>query len=342
MARAGIGDRVEGTHAVAAAVAAGRVIRLSVEKSRLESPAVAAILSAAEAGGVVIEVVDDVRPLAGTTAPQGVVASARPLRALTLAELVALEDPPAVLVLDRVEDPRNVGAVARAMMNLGFGSLHLVSPPRYDPATAAITACWATEILEGATIHDTLEEALAPMEQVVGFTARHGKNRPRHLLLPEWCERIEREPPRSTALLFGSEDSGLRRDHLSHCHWLVRIPSASANPSFNLSQSVLLALFELSRRRWGGIAADEKPRPPISEFAQLDRLVEAVLTQSGYFRKGTPRPVPQLVKHLLRRIDPDEREMGILMGMFGKIHRALAGQVPVKPVPLQDTEARDD
>ena len=56
----------------------------------------------------------------------------------------------------------------------------------------------------------------------------------------------------------------------------------------------------------------------------------------------TPRPVPQLVKHLLRRIDPDEREMGILMGMFGKIHRALAGQVPVKPVPLQENETGED
>ena len=87
---------------------------------------------------------------------------------------------------------------------------------------------------------------------------------------------------------------------------------------------------------------DERSRPPISEFAQLDRLVEAALTQSGYFHKGTPRPVPRLVKHLLRRIDPDEREMGILMGMFGKIHRALAGQVPVKPVPLQKTGADED
>ncbi|MCZ6749999.1 MAG: RNA methyltransferase [SAR324 cluster bacterium] len=246
------------------------------------------------------------------------------------------------VVLVEPGDSLNIGAVARAMMNLGYRHLHLVAPPRYEPARAAVTACWATDILEGAAVHDSLEAALAPMEQVVGFTARHGHDRPSHLLLPQWCDRMAEEPPARTALLFGPEDHGLETEHLAHCRWLVRIPSASANPSFNLSQSVLLALFELSRRRWGGIAADEKPRPPISEFAQLDRLVEAVLTQSGYFRKGTPRPVPQLVKHLLRRIDPDEREMGILMGMFGKIHRALAGQVPVKPVPLQDTEARDD
>ena len=62
----------------------------------------------------------------------------------------------------------------------------------------------------------------------------------------------------------------------------------------------------------------------------------ATLTQSGYFGKGTPRPIPRMVKGLFRRIDPDVREMGILMGLFGKIHRALAGRIPIQPVDLGD------
>ncbi|MCH7478568.1 MAG: RNA methyltransferase [SAR324 cluster bacterium] len=236
------------------------------------------------------------------------------------------------VVLVEPGDSLNVGAVARAMMNLGFGSLHLVAPPRYDPSTAAITACWAKEILEGATIHDTLEEALAPMEQVVGFTARHGKNRPRHLLLAEWCERIEREPPRSTALLFGSEDSGLRRNHLAHCHWLVRIPSSEANPSYNLAQAVLLALFEVSRPRWGAAEGEARGRPPAREVYQLETLVEEVLTRARFYRLGNPEVIRGMVKHLLRRMDPDPREMRVMLGMFGKINRALQGIVPVAGV----------
>ena len=152
------------------------------------------------------------------------------------------------VVLVEPGDSLNVGSVARAMSNLGFRHLHLVAPPRYDPERAAITACWAADRLGEAQHHDTLAEALAEMEHVVGFTARHGRNRPQHLLLPEWVTRTTAEPPKRTALLFGSEDDGLRREHLVNCNWLVRIPSSEENPSFNLAQSVLLTLFELSRQ----------------------------------------------------------------------------------------------
>ena len=68
MARAGIGDRVEGTHAVMAAVAAGRVTRLMVDESRSD-PEVAALMSAAEAKGAEVEVVSDIASLAVTDTP---------------------------------------------------------------------------------------------------------------------------------------------------------------------------------------------------------------------------------------------------------------------------------
>ena len=249
------------------------------------------------------------------------------------------------VVLVEPGDSLNVGSVARAMMNLGFDRLHLVSPKRYDPHRAAISACWATKLLDAARIHDSLEAALAPMERVVGFTARTGSGRARHLLLPDWCAQLAEAQPAETALLFGPEDHGLTREHLTHCRWLVRIPSTEAYPSFNLSQSVLLALFELRRSDWGAMPREPKPMPPIGDFAQLDRLVDSVLIQGGYFHEGTPRPVPQIVKHLLRRIDPDEREMGILMGMFGKINRVLLGKAPRRPLPErsepEETEGHD-
>ena len=118
----------------------------------------------------------------------------------------------------------------------------------------------------------------------------------------------------------------------------MRIPSTEAYPSFNLSQSVLLALSELSRLDWAAIALPERELPEISDFVQLDRLVAASAARSGYFNRGTPRPIPQMVKHLIRRIDPDEREMGILMGLFGKIDRALAGKIPIHPLPEESEQ----
>jgi len=233
------------------------------------------------------------------------------------------------VVLVEPGDSLNIGAVARSMSNLGFRHLHLVAPPRYDPERAAITACWAVHLLAQAQFHDSLAAALADMEQVVGFTARHGRNRPRHLLLPEWTARVEARPLARTALLFGAEDDGLRREHLAHCHWLVRIPSTEENPSYNLAQSVLLTLFELSRPTWGETPQQPRRLPPARDFYQLEALVDEVLTRCRFYKDGTPEPIPDLVKHLLRRMDPDARELRTLLGVFGKINRALAGKVPL-------------
>jgi len=121
------------------------------------------------------------------------------------------------VVLVEPGDPLNVGSVARAMSNLGYRHLHLVAPPRYDAERAATTACWATDLLAEARTHDSLEAALAPMQLVVGFTARHGRHRAQHVSLPRWVERMAAAPPAATALLFGPEDTDLRAEHLSPC-----------------------------------------------------------------------------------------------------------------------------
>ena len=119
----------------------------------------------------------------------------------------------------------------------------------------------------------------------------------------------------------------------------MRIPSSEANPSFNLAQSVLLALFELSRQGWARTPRGERPLPSASDFYRLEALVEEVLVRCRFYKDGTPEPIPDLVKHLLRRTDPDRRELRVLLGMFGKINRALAGEVPVVELPERKSEA---
>lgn len=242
------------------------------------------------------------------------------------------------VVLVEPGDSRNVGAVARAMSNLGFAHLHLVAPPRYHPEDAATTACWATDILTAARVHASLEDALAPMEHAVGFSVRQGHNRPRLLMLEDWVTRLYAAPAQETALVFGPEDSGLRQEHVALCRWLVRIPSAARNPSFNLAQAVLLALHELWRREPEAVpGAGGQRRPPRQrEFLELDRIVNEVLTRAGFYHRGTPEPLPGVIMHLVRRMDPDEREMRVLIGMFSKVNKALAGRVPVQPLGEAD------
>lgn len=232
------------------------------------------------------------------------------------------------VVLVEPADSLNVGSVARAMMNLGFKNLHLVRPVDYKKERAAITACWATRVLDAIQFHDSYEAALAPMQDVVGFSTREGgRNRSAQMVLGSWLENEIATPPVRTALVFGPEDNGLRVEHVEHCRCLVRIPSMEECPAFNLAQSVMLALFELSKRNWDKVQQHaSRALPDWNQFFQLDRLIDEVLVACEYYRPGTPAPIPPLVKHMVRRMNPDDREMAVLLGLFSRISKSLSAK----------------
>jgi tRNA/rRNA methyltransferase len=187
-----------------------------------------------------------------------------------------------------------------------------------------MTACWADDILDSMRIHPSLEEALTDFESVIAFSGREGKNRGAPLDLISWGDSLLNTPAVRTALVFGPEDNGLRQEHIELARLVLRIPSSAECPSFNLAQAVILALFEIARReppQAGG--STERVAAAWNDYFQLDRLLERVMTLSGFLRVGTPEPVPGLVKNLFRRIDLDKREMGILLGLFGRLDRLL-------------------
>lgn len=233
------------------------------------------------------------------------------------------------VVLVEPQDSLNIGSVARAMTNLGYQRLILVAPERYSESRALITACGGADLLSSVNIVSSFEEALGSAKNVVGFSARTGKNRVTVESLPAWTSALLNQPLVETALVFGPEDTGLRQEHLELCRHIVSIPTYSSYSSYNLAQAVLLVLFALRhppqdlRNDSAGATDSSLDRPSWNEFFQLDRLVLETLRRAEFIRKGTPAPVPGVIKGLLRRIDPSRREMGILLGMFGKINTVL-------------------
>lgn len=226
------------------------------------------------------------------------------------------------VVLVEPKDSLNIGSVARAMSNLGFSNLHLVCPHNYNREKALQTACWASDLIENAFFHEKLETAVADTEEVVGFTARTGCYRPAHLNLSDWIDSHYSSKNLKTAILFGPEDTGLTSEHIEVCRWLVRIPSTSKNPAFNLAQSVVIALWELGKQ------ASNLERIPLSEnmadlndYFQLERMIKILGTTSGFIGAGTPGPVPAILNNIFKRTYLTKREMGILLGFFGKLER---------------------
>lgn len=240
MAPPGIGAEVEGAHAVAAALAAGRVTQLTVESSRRS--ALTALVDDARSRGVEVRFVDDVRDLASTTAPQGVVARCRPIQPASLETAVQRSSPAALVVLDHLEDPRNVGAVARSAVAAGFTGF-VMSTRRSAPLSAASfkSAAGAFEhldLVEVSSIADAVEQLRRLEVWSVGLDAGGDQS--------VFGLSLFTEP---VAVVIGAEGAGLSRLVADRCDVVAGIPIDPKVESLNASVAAALALFEVTRIR---------------------------------------------------------------------------------------------
>lgn len=242
MGRAGYGHKVEGFHAVEAAARAGRVETLHVEERRLGKPDVDRVVATVTAAGGAVRTTNDVRRLADTTAPQGLVADCRPLSGSSLEDVAATSDPAAVLVLDRIVDPHNVGAIVRSAVAAGISGF-VLSDRRAAPLGAA-TFKSAAGALESArvAIVGSVAEAVARLKKLglwtVGLDAGGSGSLFGLDLLAE-----------PVAVVVGAEGRGLSRLVADRVDMVVSIPMAGPTESLNASVAAALAAFEIARVR---------------------------------------------------------------------------------------------
>ncbi len=244
MAPAGYGGSVEGVHAVAAALAAGRVLELTVERRRMDRPPVDALVESARAAGATVTPVDDVRPLSVTTAPQGVVASCRPIQSLTVGELVEQQSPASLLVLDHIEDPHNLGAIVRSAVAAGVPRL-VVSSRRGAPLGGAAfkAAAGALEHCSVAVVSTSVADVVRSLSAMGVWTVGLDASGDRSLFGLE----LFTEP---CAIVVGAE-TGLHRLVRERVDVVASIPMAAGAESLNASVAAALACFELFRVRSG-------------------------------------------------------------------------------------------
>jgi TrmH family RNA methyltransferase len=258
-----------------------------------------------------------------------------------------------VVVLDRPQDAVNIGAVVRALKNMGFTQLRLVQPRPYTAADLARVAHHAEDVIARIAVFATLDEALADTVYVVGASAiAHGGRSLRYDVETLSRELLERGEAGKVALLFGTEDDGLDRTALDRCHCIVTLPTNPDYPALNLAQSVLLFLYEVARQRRlraGKDAAEAAAAPapalatplapgpaparqPVTQ-ALLEQLFvrsEEALTAMRFFRYNPPA-VMRSLRRIAYRAELDSAEVALLLAIARQAAYAAAH-------PLQDKE----
>jgi TrmH family RNA methyltransferase len=234
------------------------------------------------------------------------------------------------VVLVAPRNPLNIGAAARAMSNFGFRRLRVVNP--FEPSfREARSAVGASEILANAEQFKSMPEAVADCSLVVGTTAVRNREIQHPLKRLELGARLIRKRIGSSgvALLFGSEKFGLSNEALSHCHWLIRIPTCDENISMNLGQAVAVCLYELVR---DSKSAKEPKKLDLATAAELERVTTMLLEAlrvSGFLTRRRVTDADERIRRLVRRLNLPARDaviwQGILRQMLWKMN---SGKMP--------------
>jgi TrmH family RNA methyltransferase len=221
------------------------------------------------------------------------------------------------VVLVDVRNPLNIGAAARAMSNFGFPCLRLVNP--YDVAFRdARSAVGAAATLATAEVFKTVAEAVADCSLVVGTTAVGHRDLQHSLVRLEKGARDIRSHLSTgpCALLFGSEKFGLSNEDMSHCHWLMHIPTRDEHTSMNLGQAVAVCLYELIRDP-GALSEPGKGTP--ASAAEVERITDTLLLAlraSEYPKLNTSKSFHAAVRRVIRRLHLQQGDAEFLLGML--------------------------
>ncbi len=221
-------------------------LRLVVTKNALDK-----LEEAVAFAGIAPEIADPRRfeaPIDEGSVHQGAAMEVRPLNWGKLADVaISGEGLPLVVLLDRVTDPHNVGAVLRSAEV--FGARAVIAPRHHSaPETGALakTASGALErqpYLKVMNLGDAMEELKAMGYILIGLDGDGTLP-----LAEALATTVTGSSKRPVALVLGAEGPGLRERTRETCHMIARIPFTGAFGSLNVSNAAAVALYAASCR----------------------------------------------------------------------------------------------
>jgi TrmH family RNA methyltransferase len=121
------------------------------------------------------------------------------------------------------------------------------------------------------------------------------------------------------ALLFGSEKFGLSNEDLSHCNWLLRIPTREEHRSMNLGQAVAVCLYEIARSSRRVQIVEQRQPATAGDIDRVATLLLQALDASGSLRSRSGPRTEEKLRRLMRRHNLTAEDAKFWLGMFSQI-----------------------
>jgi tRNA/rRNA methyltransferase len=220
------------------------------------------------------------------------------------------------IVLCRPSHPGNIGAAARAMKTMGLADLRLVAPERFPSPEAQWMATHALDVLQAATVHANLAEAIGDCAVAFAMSARPREWSPQVLDARGAAARAA-ESSANVAFVFGNESAGLTNEEMFACQYLVHIPANPAFSSLNLAQAVQVVAYEIFMTGNPEVSARAQPLATVKDREGLYAHLEQAAVASGFHVPASGSKLPERLRRLFSRVPALEREeVNILRGLM--------------------------
>ena len=234
------------------------------------------------------------------------------------------------VVLVGTTHPGNIGAAARAIKTMGLSKLDLVCPKEFPSNEATYRSKAAKDILEKASIHETLFESVKGCEMVIGTSARNRKV-PWPVLNPKNASKEINKAVKNNskvAIVFGREDRGLTNEELGLCNLHIHIPTNEDYSSLNLAQAVQIVTYEIRMNflELESLKNGQEWDVELASAEQTERLIEhmdELMKEVEFYDTENPRKLLMRVRRFFKRSGIDVMETNIFRGLFSTIQKKL-------------------
>ena len=111
---------------------------------------------------------------------------------------------------------------------------------------------------------------------------------------------------------------------MSHCHWLMRIPTREEHGSMNLGQAVAVCLYEIVRSPAAAKAVPETRREArAGDLERVTEMLEEILEQSGYVHERVEGSTELKLRRLIRRMKLNAHDAEVWLGILRQIRWKL-------------------